>query len=192
MPRPRSSAGFATLTAGSVKDLLREHGPAGEVDLLSIDVDGNDYWLWRAIEAIDPGVVCIEYQDILGPERSVTIPYDPGFSRDGYAVNATANNYVGASRRAMVKLGESKGYRLVATNSYGFNAFFLRADLAADLIPTIAVEDGFPHAWNERGDAGAVAAGGGPFWEEVPAGGAGGRGEGAGGRRAGEKAKAPL
>lgn len=141
----------AWLTAENVNELLREHGPAGEVDLLSIDVDGNDYWLWRAIDAIDPRVVCIEYQDIIGPERSVTIPYDPEFSLARYEVNAVENNYVGASLRAMVNLGESKGYRLVATNSYGFNAFFLRDGLATDLIPTIAVEDGFPHAWNEYG-----------------------------------------
>ncbi|MDQ3739520.1 MAG: hypothetical protein M3389_01125 [Actinomycetota bacterium] len=141
----------AWLTAENVDGLIREHGPSGEVDLLSIDVDGNDYWLWRAIESITPRVVVIEYQDILGPERSVTIPYDPEFSLSRYEVNATQNNYVGASLRAMVKLGEAKGYRLVATNSYGFNAFFLRDDLATDLIPTIAVEDGFPHAWNEYG-----------------------------------------
>lgn len=141
----------AWLTAEDINDLLREHGPTGEVDLLSIDIDGNDYWLWNAIEAITPRVVVIEYQDILGPERSVTIPYDPTFSRDRYDVNATSNNYVGASLRAMVKLGVHKGYRLVATNSYGFNAFFVRSDLASDLIAEIAVEDGFPHPWNDYG-----------------------------------------
>lgn len=141
----------AWLTAENVDDILRENGMEGEVDLLSVDIDGNDYWLWRAIDAISPRVVCIEYQDIIGPERSITIPYDPHFSLDRYEVNATQNNYVGASLRALVKLGESKGYRLVATNRYGFNAFFLREDLGAGLIPTIAVEDGFPHPWNEYG-----------------------------------------
>jgi hypothetical protein len=141
----------AWITAENVNGILREHGPTGEIDLLSIDIDGNDYWVWRAIDAINPRVVCIEYQDIIGPERAITIPYDPHFSLDCYEVNATQNNYVGASLRAMVKLGASKGYRLVATNRYGFNAFFLRDDLAADLIPTISVEDGFPHPWNEYG-----------------------------------------
>lgn len=141
----------AWLTAENINPLLREHGPSGEIDLLSIDVDGNDYWLWRAIDVATPRVVVIEYQDILGPERSVTIPYDPEFSLDRYEVNATYNNYVGASLQAMVKLGVSKGYRLVATNSYGFNAFFVRKDLAPDLLPEIPVEDGFPHPWNEYG-----------------------------------------
>lgn len=141
----------AWLTAENVNDVIREHGPAGEVDLMSIDVDGNDYWLWRAIDVVTPRVVVIEYQDIIGPERSITVPYDPEFSLDRYDVNKIRNNYVGASLRAMVKLGGAKGYRLVATNSYGFNAFFVRQDLAPDLLPEISVEEGFPHAWNEYG-----------------------------------------
>lgn len=140
------------LTAENINDLLREHGPAnGEIDLLSIDVDGNDYWLWRAIDVITPRVVVIEYQDIIGAGPSLTIPYDPMFSLGRYEVNATHNNYVGASLRALTKLGTAKGYYLVATNSYGFNAFFVREELRSDLLPEIAVEDGFPHPWNEYG-----------------------------------------
>lgn len=141
----------AWLTAETINELLTKHGPTGEIDLLSIDIDGNDYWLWRAIDVITPRVVVIEYQDILGPERSVTIPYDPQFSLDRYEVNASQNNYVGASLRAMVKLGASKGYRLVATNRLGFNAFFVREDLGREVLPEISVEEGFPHPWNDYG-----------------------------------------
>ena len=141
----------AWLTAENVNDLVREFGPRGEVDLLSLDIDGNDYWVWRALDAVHPRVVVIEYQDILGPDRAVTIPYDPDFRLDRYPENSSANNYVGASLRAMVQLGATKGYRLVATNSYGFNAFFVRQDLAPALLPEIPVEAGFPHAWNEYG-----------------------------------------
>jgi len=141
----------AWLTAEGVDDLLREHAPTGEVDLLSIDIDGNDYWVWRAINVVTPRVVVIEYQDILGPTRSVTIPYNPHYSLDQYEVNAKLNNYVGASLRAMVKLGAVKGYRLVATNNSGFNAFFVRNDLVPNLLPEIAVEEGFPHPWNDYG-----------------------------------------
>lgn len=141
----------AWLTAENVNDLLRERGVTGDIGLLSIDIDGNDYWLWRAIDAISPRVVVIEYQDIIGPERSITIPYQPDFSLRHYDVNAKHNNYVGASLRAMVNLGLEKGYRLVAVNNYGFNAFFVRDSLARDLLPEIPVEDGFPHPWNEYG-----------------------------------------
>lgn len=141
----------AWLTAENVNELIVEHGPSGEVDLLSIDIDGNDYWVWRAIDVVTPRVVVIEYQDILGPDRSLTIPYDPTFSLERFEVNARLNNYAGASLRAMVELGVAKGYRLVATNAYGFNAFFVRQDLAPALLPELAVEDGFPHPWNEFG-----------------------------------------
>jgi hypothetical protein len=51
----------------------------------------------------------------------------------------------------MVKLGAEKGYRLVAVNAYGFNAFFVRNDLGRDALPEIGVEDGFPHPWNAFG-----------------------------------------
>lgn len=139
------------VTAENVNELITEHGPKGPVDLLSIDIDGNDYWVWKAVEVITPRIVVIEYQDILGPDRSLTVPYDPHFSVSNFPENATNNNYVGASLRAMVKLGDSKGYRLVATNSYGFNAFFLRRDIAPDAVPEIAVEAGLRHPWNEYG-----------------------------------------
>jgi hypothetical protein len=140
----------AWITEENIDGLIADHVP-GPVDLLSIDIDGNDYWIWKAVTSISPRVVVIEYQDIIGPERALTIPYDPQFSLDSFPENATHNNYVGASLRAMVNLGRVKGYRLVATNSYGFNAFFVREDLAADLLPEIPVEAGFPHPWNEYG-----------------------------------------
>lgn len=140
----------AWVTAENINSLISEN-IEGPVDLLSIDIDGNDYWVWKAIDVIHPRVVVIEYQDILGPERSVVIPYDPQFSVDKYPENATNNNYVGASLRAIAKLGAEKGYRLVATNSYGFNAFFVREDLAPEGLPAIPVEAGFPHPWNQYG-----------------------------------------
>jgi len=137
------------LTAENVAGLITEHG-AADADVLLIDIDGNDYWLWKALD-IRPRVVVIEYQDILGPERSVVIPYDPSFDVHAHAVNANENNYVGASLRALVKLGRAKGYRLVACNRYGFNAFFVRDDLGSESLPEIAIEEGFTHPWNVQG-----------------------------------------
>lgn len=140
----------AWIDADNIDQLITEHSPK-DVDLLSIDIDGNDYWVWKAIDSITPRIVVVEYQDILGPDRSVTVPYDPKFSVANYPENATDNNYVGASLRALVKLGASKGYRLVATNLYGFNAFFVRQDLAPDALPEIPVEAGLRHPLNEYG-----------------------------------------
>jgi len=139
------------ITAENVNELVTSHVDPASVDLLSIDIDGNDYWVWKALDVIRPRVAVIEYQDIIGPERAVTIPYDPTFVKSRHPENGEHNNYVGASLRAMVELGRDKGYRLVATNAYGFNAFFVRDDLAADLLPEIPVEAGFPHPWNRFG-----------------------------------------
>ena len=140
----------AWVAEDNVDKLIAEHCPKG-ADLLFIDIDGNDYWVWKAIDSISPRIVVIEYQDILGPVRSATIPYDPKFFRDQYPENANHMNYGGASLSAMVKLGASKGYRLVATNLRGYNAFFVRQDLAPEALPEIPVEAGLQHAWNEYG-----------------------------------------
>lgn len=69
----------AWITAENVNDLIKEHGFSGPVDLLSLDLDGNDYWIWKAIEAIEPRVAILETHDIVPDELSLTIPYDPDF-----------------------------------------------------------------------------------------------------------------
>jgi hypothetical protein len=98
---------------------------AGELDLLSIDIDGNDYHVFRAIESVRPRVVVIEYNAKYPPPMDLVPPYDPDFSWDG-------SDYVGASLQAITNLAARRGYRLVGTNIAGVNAFFVRADLAAD------------------------------------------------------------
>lgn len=121
----------AWITAESVNPLIERHGLAGEIDLLSIDVDGNDYWVWQAITACSPRVVIVEYNSIFGPDRAVTIPYDPQFDRRKHRFI-----YYGASLAALACLAKRKGYRLVATAS-GVDAYFLRHDVAPD-IPEVA------------------------------------------------------
>ncbi len=95
----------------------------GEIDFLSIDIDGNDYWLWRAIDVIDPRVVCIEYNASFGADRSITIPYIPDFQRHNYHESGF---YGGASLRALEKLGKEKGYELVYVEDSGVNSFFVK------------------------------------------------------------------
>ena len=133
------------VTRDNVNDLLTGQGFTGEVDLLSLDLDGVDYWIWESITAIAPRVVVLEYQDILGPDRSWTVPYADDF--DGFSRSHTNGhpNYCSASLPAFVKLGRRKGYRLVAINRLGYNAFFLREGIAVDLIPTLEVKDCFSH-----------------------------------------------
>jgi hypothetical protein len=128
---PQVQAICAWITPESVDDLLRRHGFTGEVDLLSVDVDGNDYWVWQALTACSGRVVVLEYNSMFGADRAVTIPYDPQFNRRDHRFC-----YFGASLAALTKLSASKGYRLVAVEPTGVNAFFLRNDVAPE-IPAV-------------------------------------------------------
>jgi hypothetical protein len=132
----------AWVTAENVNELITANGFRGEVDLLSLDIDGIDYWLWNAIEAINPRVVVTEIQAIWGSEASVTVPYRPDFKAEfvnGFGV------YCGASLPAFVKLGKKKGYRLVGCQRYGFNAFFIRDDVGQDVFAEISAERCLSH-----------------------------------------------
>jgi hypothetical protein len=128
--RYRGQAGVRTVRAAvepdTVEALLRGAGAPEEPDLLVIDVDGNDYWIWRALGAFRPRVVVIEYNGDLDPREPRVMPYTPGWEWDhtsGY----------GASLAALEALGAEKGYRLVHTELAGVNAFFVREDLAGPL-----------------------------------------------------------
>lgn len=90
----------------NVDGLIRENMGAGEIDLLSIDVDGNDYWLWKAISSISPRLIVVEYNASFGPVRSVTVPYDPMFDRHR---KHPSGFYHGMSLRAAEKLADAKG-----------------------------------------------------------------------------------
>ena len=118
----------------TINDVIAKHGIGGEIDLLSIDLDGVDYWVWDALDVIRPRVVVVETQCIWGADVAVTVPYARDFQAplvDGFGI------YGGASLPAFVKLGRRKGYRLVGAQALGFNAFFLRDDLGIDLLPEV-------------------------------------------------------
>ena len=100
------------------------------LDLLSIDIDGNDYWVWKAIKRLSPRVVVIEYNAAIGEGLSKTIPYDPKFEWHGGA-------YYGASLEALAALGKEKGYRLIGCDPMGVNAFFLRDDVEGSSDETL-------------------------------------------------------
>jgi hypothetical protein len=124
------------VTRENIDDILVVHGFTGEVDFLSLDIDGNDYWVWEALTACSPRVVALEFNWLFGPERSVTIEYDPEFRLERGATRA----YRGASLSALTQLSQRKGYRLVASERV--NAFFVRNDVAPDL-PAIDVHRGY-------------------------------------------------
>jgi hypothetical protein len=142
----------AWITRDNVNDLLAEHGVVGEIDLLSLDMDGVDWWILDALEVVDPRVIVVEYQDILGPERPWTVPYRPDFNFREYPVNdGGAYDYCGAGLSSFVHVLKPRGYRLVGCNRAGYNAFFVRSDEAGDMLPEVGVESCFVSPWNRYG-----------------------------------------
>ena len=145
---PRVTVVKALLRSDSIDAFLEEHGGTGEVDVLSIDIDSFDYWLWRALTVATPRLVVIEYNAHFGPERAVTAP-------DGPRPEGAPKGYGGASLAALEKLGHEKGYGLVLCEDAGVNAFFLRDDVAPE-VPRLAAAE----AWRpqlSRHDAGGDA-----------------------------------
>lgn len=121
----------AFITKDNINELITQNGITGDIGILSIDIDGNDYWVWQAIDCVSPSIIICEYNSLFGPVAEVTTPYDPFFVRD---VAHFSKVYYGASISALCSLAESKGYSLVASNSVGNNIFFVRNDLIGSLL----------------------------------------------------------
>lgn len=126
------------VTAENVSALFRKYAVPHEFDVLSIDIDGNDLWIWEALDACyQPRLVVVEYNPTLGPTLNRTIDYDPSFVWD-------KTDYFGASLKALDLLAAQKGYRLVCCNKMGVNAFFLRQDVLEPAgITALAPEEAY-------------------------------------------------
>jgi len=134
------------ITKNNINKILIENGMSGEIDLLSIDIDGIDYYIWDAIDCISPRVVVVEFQCIWGPDESKSVPYSDDFC-GGFV--GRYGVYSGASIAAFVKLARKKNYRLVGCQRFGYNAFFVRNDVGADLLPEIPAQDCFEHPFTD-------------------------------------------
>jgi hypothetical protein len=117
------------LTKENINQVISKNGVNGDIGLLSVDIDGNDYWVWNAIDCINPRIVICEYNSLFGKTAKVTTPYDPAFFRGDAHFSKV---YYGASISALCDLANKKGYSLVASNSAGNNIFFVRNDLLGD------------------------------------------------------------
>ncbi len=130
----------AFVTRDNINALLVENGISDDIGLLSIDIDGNDYWVWKAIDVISPAILVLEYNARFGPDEAVTVPYDAQFTR---AKAHFSHIYYGASLRALTQLSQQKGYALIGCNTAGNNAFYVREDLLPPTLPRRSVEDAF-------------------------------------------------
>lgn len=141
------------VTAENINNLLESHLSTPEVGLLHIDIDGNDYWIWKAIESIDPQIVIVEYNSVFGSERAITIPYFQDFQRTKYHYT---NLYAGSSLLALCDLADLKGYYFVGSNSAGNNAYFVKKEFIGDLKVLSAAEgyvsSKFRESRDERGN----------------------------------------
>ena len=126
----------------NINDLLQTSGVGHDVDFMSMDIDGNDFWVWDAIRVIDPKVVMIETHVEFGL-RSIVVPYDKDYLYPG-----KHKDYHGASPVAMAKLANKKGYRLVGANDLGFNTIYIKRGLAEQALPEVSVESILTHPRN--------------------------------------------
>ena len=118
------------ITRDNINTIIRRNGFSGDIGLLSVDIDGNDYWVWEAIDAIQPRIIVAEYNSLFGPTATVATPYAADFYRKR---SHSSNMYYGASICALDHLARSRGYSLVAGNSAGNNVFFVRGDSLGSL-----------------------------------------------------------
>lgn len=123
----------------NINDIFTQYGFNGDIGLLSIDIDGNDYWVWEAINTVNPRIVICEYNSIFGNEYAVTIPYFSNFNRTKFHFS---NLYFGASLPALYSLAKKKGYFFIGCNSAGNNAFFIRNDFSK-YFREVSIKEGY-------------------------------------------------
>jgi hypothetical protein len=134
----------AFIDKNNINELIGERGNInGGIDLLSIDIDGNDYWVWESINCIKPRVVVIEYNAKFPPPYEWVMPYNQNHVWDGSDLH-------GASLKALEVLGKRLGFQLVGTNMNGVNAFFVKEELTKDLFAKPATAENLYHSWHGR------------------------------------------
>lgn len=142
------------VTAENIGDVLRSSGVPRRPGLLHIDIDGNDYWIWKALHDFVPDIAILEYNAVLGAQRAITVPYRPDFVRQQAHPSFL---YYGASLGALIELGRCKGYRFVGCNSAGNNAYFVHGDAMTPALDELAssarfVESRFRESRDARGE----------------------------------------
>jgi len=145
----------AFIDRDNINGLIRSSGIEGDIGVLSVDIDGNDYWVLERIDVVSPRILIVEYNSVFGAEAAITVPYDPGFVR---GEKHPSWLYWGASLAALSRLANEKGFALVGGNRAGNNAFFVRRDVLGDL-PEVSVEQAYtPSRFREsRGPDGELS-----------------------------------
>jgi hypothetical protein len=127
----------AFITKYNINEILEHSAFDKDLGILSIDIDGNDWYILEAISFYQPRILICEYNDVFGKDRAITVPYDPQFIR---TEKHFSNLYFGASIAAITYLADKKGYALVGVNSNRNNAFYVRKDLLCDQVPAVDLD----------------------------------------------------
>lgn len=127
----------AWITKENVNKLIQDEGYSGNIDLLSLDIDGNDYYIMEAIDVIQPRVIICETHNVIPSDLSITIPYKSDFNKIKTDVHP---DFQSVSLLAMKKLLNKKGYRLIGGHSHGFNVVFVQNNIGIDYFPEVSVE----------------------------------------------------
>ncbi len=130
------------VTRDNINETIADAGLSGDIGLLSIDIDGNDYWVLDSLAVVSPRILIVEYNSTFGPDAAVSVPYDPGFNRTRAH---HSNLYWGASLAALALAADRKNLAFVGSNSAGNNAFFVRRDVLGEL-PTVTPQEGWVDA----------------------------------------------
>ena len=132
------------ITVENINDLLSNVNEKN-IGLLHIDIDGNDYHVYKNIniDTLNPSIIILEYNSVFGRNRAITIPYRPDFNRTKAHYS---NLFFGASLKAMNYISEKKGYSLVATNNAGNNAYFIRNDLINSKVKPLDIDEAYHYS----------------------------------------------
>lgn len=133
------TAKHSFVTAENINDLIKNENISGNIGILHIDIDGNDYWIWKTINVVDADIVIVEYNSVFGSKRPITIPYDASFIRTKAHYS---NLYYGTSLTSIYDLAKEKGYVFVGCNSAGNNAYFVKKEKAVNL-KELSVDEGY-------------------------------------------------
>lgn len=129
----------AFITVENIDSLFANNEFKDNIGILSIDIDGNDYWVWEKITSVDSDIVIVEYNSLFGCKHAVTVPYNPSFIRQEAHYSYL---YWGCSLKALYNLALTKGYIFVGCNSNGTNAYFIKKEKAKEL-KALTVEEGY-------------------------------------------------
>ena len=132
------------ITKENINKMISDYTKIEDIGILSVDIDGNDYWIWDEINCINPRIVICEYNSTFGNKKQVTVPYKSDFFRK---TEHYSELYFGASLAAFCQLAEKKGYDFIGTTAAGVNAYFVRKDLSAP-FKKFTSENGFNQSAN--------------------------------------------